>query len=162
MWARLVPFCDQWCITWQLTDEALTFYSWPCEQFSALWNCGGLHPLTLAPVNYDHVGGWKKKKKRNSDSDSESRRSGDESRMQIAGERGRWMPQNQRLPHDPSLWFRRTFHLIPSWSQLCSLIVFAVVCVFAFVCACAGGGLSGVYPQSVHTGMYGGVLPQAS
>lgn len=47
MCAHLVPYCGQWCIAWQLTDEALTFYSGPCGQFSASRNCGGRLPLTL-------------------------------------------------------------------------------------------------------------------
>lgn len=62
---------------------------------------------------------------------------GDESRMQMQRAWGGWMAPNQRLPHDPSLWFPRTFRLILPCSHLRSFIV----------CGCLWGGLSVAYPH---------------
>lgn len=131
MWAHLAPCCGQWCIAWQLTDEALTFYSRPCGQFSASWNCGGLHPLTLECS--DELWPCGRIIKRSGDSEPRRRRE-DESGVGVG--RGEMdAPWNQRLPHDPSLRSASTFRLIPSHSQLRPLIVstmqlFVQVCFF--------------------------------
>lgn len=149
MCARLVPYCGQWCITWQLTDEALTFYSWPRGQFSGSWNCGGLHPLTLECSNELWPCGRILKRSR----DSEPFKCGDESRMQIEGEREMDAPES-KTPSWSFFRFPRTFHLILFCSPLRSLIVFTVHLLVR--------GLSVAYPQSVHTVLYSSfVSPQA-
>lgn len=138
--ANLVPHCGQWCINWLLTDEALTFYSGPRGQFSASWNCGGLHPLTLECFSeLWPCGRIIEKDQTVSLTDEGPYRWRDKSWMQKAGEMGTWMPQNETHSH-------LQCHPIPN-SVLWSLLQ----------CSC----LWGFYPQPVHDICCSGVSPQA-
>lgn len=127
------PYCGQWYITWQLTDLLLL----------ASWNHGGLHPLT----HECYTEWWPRGRGIKCRRDAESSRSGDESGRRITGQ-GRRLPQNQRLPYDPSLWFRHIFHFIPSSSPWHCLIVFNNAVVFVSICVVF---VLRLCPQCVHT-----------
>lgn len=106
------PYCGQRYITWQLTDEALTFCSWPCGQ----WNHGGLHPLTHECYTELWPRGWGIKCRR----DTESCRSGDKRGRRITGHGETDAPESKA-----PLW---SVSLIPShlpfYPQLLSMTFF--------------------------------------
>lgn len=116
MCVQSLLYCGWWCITWQLTDESLTFYSCPHGYFAISWNCGGLLTLWFSP---EWLCG---------------------SAIQIAQERRETAHPESKILHPSPI----PLHF-PSLSQSHSLIVFTVrlfvrlICSLSLGCAQYGG-----------------------